>query len=62
MDLRRTVSRNREIFSRFKAGQTVESLGKQFSLSGERVRAILIDEKNRCIVSPEPFYRALRST
>ena len=62
MDLRRTVSRNREIFARFKAGQTVEGLSLQFSLSVGRVRAVLMDEKNRRTVSPEPFYRALRSS
>jgi len=61
MDLRRTVSRNREIFARFKAGQTVEGLSLQFSLSVGRVRAVLTDEQNRRTVSPEPFYRALRS-
>jgi hypothetical protein len=49
------------MFARFKAGQSVESLAEQFGLSADRVRAILMDEKNRFIVSPEPFYRALRS-
>jgi hypothetical protein len=60
MDLRRNLSRNREIFARFQAGQTVKGLSLQFDLSVARVRVLLTDEKNRHTVSPEPFYRALR--
>jgi len=61
MSLRRTISRNREILAKFKAGQSIESLSEEHGLSVERVRAVLVDEKNRHIYSPEPFYRALRS-
>jgi len=61
MSLRRTTDRNREMFARFKAGQTVESLGEQYDLSVARVRAVLIDEKHKHEVSVEGFYQALRS-
>jgi len=60
MSLRRTTDRNREMFARFKAGQTVESLGEQYDLSVARVRALLTDEKHRHEVSPECFYRTWR--
>jgi Mor family transcriptional regulator len=60
MDFRRTGTRNREIFARFQAGQSVESLAQQHGLSVDRVRSILVDESNRRTFSPEPFYRALR--
>jgi len=60
MELRRTISRNREIFSRFKAGTNVESLAEQYGLTAQRIRALLIDERHRRNLSPELFYRAKR--
>jgi Mor family transcriptional regulator len=60
MHPRRTMERNREIYSRFKAGITVEGLAAQYGLTVQRIRAILIDEKHRQELSPEYFYRALR--
>lgn len=61
MQPRKTMDRNREIFSRFGAGTTVESLAEQYGLTVQRIRALLIDEKHRHNLSPEYFYRALRS-
>ena len=57
----KTTSRNREIFSRFKAGMTVDGLAAQYGLTVQRIRALLIDEKHRRDLSPEHFYRAQRS-
>jgi len=56
----KTTSRNREIFSRFKAGTNVESLAEQYGLTAQRIRALLIDERHRRNLSPELFYRAKR--
>jgi len=53
--------RNRQIFAAFEAGQSLEQLGEYHCLSPSRVRAILMDEKHRRTVSPEPFYRTLRA-
>jgi Mor family transcriptional regulator len=57
---RKTTDRNREIFSRSKAGITVERLAEQYGLTIQRVRALLIDERHKHNVSPEHFYRARR--
>jgi Mor family transcriptional regulator len=57
---RKTMDRNREIFSRFKAGMTVERLAEQHGLTIQRIRALLIDERHRHNLSPELFYRARR--
>jgi Mor family transcriptional regulator len=61
MDYRKTKNRNREIFARFKTGQTAESLGKRYGLTVKRIRVVLIDERHRQDLSPEYFYRAQRS-
>jgi len=61
MHPRKTTDRNREMFSRFKAGMTVESLAAQYGLTVQRIRALLIDERHRRNLSPEHFYRAQRS-
>jgi hypothetical protein len=54
------MDRNREIFSMFKAGITVEKLAEQHGLTTERVRALLTAERHKHNVSPEHFYRARR--
>jgi hypothetical protein len=53
--------RNRRMFAAFLAGQSLEQLGADHALTHLRVRAVLTDEKNRRIVSPDPFYRSLRA-
>jgi Mor family transcriptional regulator len=58
--LLKTKDRNREIFAKFKAGQTAESLGEEYGLSIQRIRAVLSDERLRRDLSPEYFYQALR--
>jgi len=58
---KKTKDRNREIFARFKARQTAESLGEHYCLSVERIRVVLIDERHRQNLSPEYFYRVQRS-
>jgi Mor family transcriptional regulator len=61
MHPRKTMNRNREMFSRFKAGMAVDGLAAQYGLTVQRIRAVLIDERHRRDLSPEHFYRAQRS-
>jgi hypothetical protein len=53
-------NRNREMLIAFKSGRTVEQLCNDHHLNENRVRSILMEQKHKCIVSPEPFYRMLR--
>jgi len=53
--------RNRQMFAAFEAGQSLEQLGEHHSLSPGRVHAVLMAEKHKRTVSPEPFYRSLRA-
>jgi Mor family transcriptional regulator len=57
---RTTADRNRLIYTAFEAGRTLKELGKDYDLTEMRIRAILIDEGHKRIVSPEPFYREMR--
>jgi hypothetical protein len=53
--------RNRHIFAAFEAGQSLKQLGDVHCLTQARVRAVLMAEKHKRTVSPEPFYRTLRA-
>jgi len=53
--------RNRQIFAAFEAGQSLEQLGEYHGLSPARIHAVLMAEKHKRIISPEPFYRSLRA-
>ena len=53
MNCKKMKDRNREIFARFKAGQTAESLGERCGLTVNRIRVVLIDERHRQALSPE---------
>jgi len=53
--------RNRVIFAAFEAGQSLEQLSEHHGLSPGRVHAVLMAEKHKRTVSPEPFYRSLRA-
>jgi hypothetical protein len=57
----KTTSRNRGLIARFEAGESVELLMVLYGLSKNRVRAVLADERNRRLSSPDPFYRNLRT-
>jgi Mor family transcriptional regulator len=61
MPLRKS-GRDFEILVAFEAGRTIEQLMVDYALTDIRVRAIIIAERHRRAVSPEPFYRALRRT
>ena len=61
MRFKNTAGRNRAIFDEFKTGKTAETLGQQYRLTIDRIRAILTAEGNKFKFSPDPFYRALRS-
>ena len=60
MGLRTTADRNREIYTAFEAGRTIDELAEDYGLTGFRIRAILMDEGHRRVVSPEPFYCEIR--
>ena len=55
-----TRDRNREMIAIFEAGGPIELLMARYKLSENRVRAILADEKNRRLTSPDPYYRSKR--
>jgi len=57
---RKTMDRNREIYSMFKAGIAVERLAEQHGLTIQRVRVLLTAERHKHNVSPEHFYRVRR--
>jgi len=61
MGPRTTANRNRQIYTAFEAGRTVEELSEDYGLTGLRVRAVLLDEGHRRTVSPEPFYCEIRT-
>jgi uncharacterized protein (DUF433 family) len=52
--------RNLELLMAAKAGVSVEAIADRFNLSVARVQAILIAERHKVAVSPDPVYRALR--
>jgi hypothetical protein len=54
------VDRDRKMHAAFEAGQSVEQLGEIHGLTQERVRAILVSERNKRTFSPEPYYRRIR--
>ena len=58
--LRTTTDRNRQIYTAFTAGRTVAELSRDYGLTGLRIRAILLDENHRRVVSPELFYSEIR--
>jgi hypothetical protein len=53
--------RNRSIFAAFEAGQSIAQLGEYHGLTPGRVHAVLMTEKHKRTVSPEPYYRSLRA-
>ena len=60
MGQRKTIDRNRQIYTAFKAGRAIAELGVDYGLTGFRIRAILMDEGHRRVVSLEPFYCEIR--
>lgn len=61
MPSRRMIERNREILAAREAGQSIELLAEQYCLTVARVTAVLVDERNRRMLSPEAFYREFRA-
>jgi Mor family transcriptional regulator len=57
---RTTGDRNRLIYTAFEAGRTISELAIDYGLTGMRIRAVLLDEGHKRIVSPEPFYCEMR--
>jgi hypothetical protein len=51
---------NRRIRAAFAAGRTITELSQDYGLTGLRIRAILLDENHRRVVSPNPFYSEIR--
>jgi hypothetical protein len=58
--LRTTTDRNRLIYTAFAAGRTITELSRDYGVTGLRIRAILMDENHKRVVSPEPFYCGIR--
>lgn len=56
----RKSERDYRILVAFEAGRTLEQLAEDYALKAERVHTIIIEERHRRTVSPEPFYRSLR--
>jgi len=56
----RQSARDYAILVAFEAGRTLEQLAGDYGLKADRIRTIVIAERNRRIISPEPFYRSLR--
>jgi len=48
------------IFAAYKAGRSVVQLASDYRLSSARIQEILMAQRLKRIVSPEPFYRNLR--
>jgi Mor family transcriptional regulator len=56
----RNAERDREIFDAVQTGQQLAGLAKLHALTPERIQTIVIAERHRRTISPEPFYRSLR--
>jgi hypothetical protein len=57
---RKTVNRNRDIYSATLAGALIPQIAAQYGLTPCRVRQILTEEQHRRAVSPDDYYRDLR--
>jgi hypothetical protein len=57
---RRHSERDHAILVAFEAGRTLEQLAGDYELKADRVHTIIIAERHRRVISPEPFYRSLR--
>jgi hypothetical protein len=57
---RRQFERDRAILIAFEAGRTLKQLAEDYELKVDRVNTIMIAERHRRVISPEPFYRGLR--
>ena len=56
----RKSERDWEILVSFEAGRSREQLAADYGLSGTRIQDILMAQRLKRIISPEPFYRNLR--
>jgi Mor family transcriptional regulator len=57
----KTDTRNRDIFATRQTGLSFKDLAERFELSPTTVRQIVAMEKYRRSVSPDLYYRSLRS-
>jgi hypothetical protein len=57
---RRQFERDRAILIAFETGRTLKQLAEDYELKVDRVNTIMIAERHRRVISPEPFYRSLR--
>jgi Mor family transcriptional regulator len=60
MTLRKVGARNREIFAAFQAGSAVAQLAAEYGLNPRYICEILLSEKHKRAVSPDPVYCSLR--
>jgi hypothetical protein len=54
--------RNRQIVEALAQGRSLKQLCLDHNLTIQRITAIVTEERNKRAVSPELYYRALRST
>lgn len=58
--MKRNFQRDCEIFAAFDAGEGLENIAGTYGMTAKRVQAIVIAERHRRAISPEPFYQSLR--
>jgi hypothetical protein len=56
----KTTERNREIFAKFRAGETVNQLAERCGLAPVTIAAVLTTERHKLAVCVDEFYAALR--
>ena len=54
------LTRNQKIILDFEHGYAIEKLMRIYGLRRDRIQGILREERNKRLVSPLSFYRALR--
>lgn len=60
MALPNNGERDRAIFAAYEAGAAIETLANRYSMTVERVRAVLTCQRHKREVSPEPVYQQMR--
>jgi hypothetical protein len=58
--MKKTATRNREIFSAHRNGESIEDLAKRYGLAELTVRELIRVEKHKVAISIEHFYEELR--
>ena len=62
MGLSKLGARNRAIFAAVQVGVGIDQLAAAYQLNPRSIEAIVLGEKHKRAISPEPAYRNLRQT